>query len=56
MHKIIIEDCIQYFAERGLNAYEDDGSVFLKVNTDIEVQLSTAEVSFRADEYQNEKQ
>jgi len=50
-----MEDCIQYFAERGLTAYEDDGSVFLKVNTDIEVQLSSLEVLFRAEQYQNEK-
>jgi len=36
-------------------AYEDDGSVYLRVNDDIEVQLSTAEVIFRADEYLNDQ-
>jgi len=55
MKALTMEDCIQYFAERGLTAYEDDGSVFLKVNTDIEVQLSSLEVLFRAEQYQNEK-
>jgi len=50
-----MEDCIQYFAERGLKAYENDGRVYLKVDTDIEVQLSSSEVLFRAQEYQNEK-
>ena len=56
MNKSTIEDCIQYFNNRGLIAHEDDGSVYLHVGYDIEVQLSTAEVIFRADEYQNEKQ
>ncbi len=55
MHKIIIEDCIQYFKDRDMVAYEDDGSVYLHVGYDIEVQLSSAEVIFRADEYLNEK-
>ena len=54
MRVLTIEDCIQYFAERGMKAYEDDGSVYLKVDTDIEVQLSSSEVLFRAEEYQNE--
>ena len=51
-----IADCIQYFNNRDMIAHEDDGSVYLHVGYDIEVQLSTAEVTFRADEYQNEKQ
>lgn len=51
-----IQDCIQYFNNRDMIAHEDDGSVYLHVGYDIEVQLSTAEVVFRADEYQNEKQ
>ena len=55
MTKIIIEDCIQYFKDRDMVAHEDDGSVYLHVGYDIEVQLSTAEVIFRADEYLNEK-
>ena len=36
-------------------AHEDDGSVYLHVGYDIEVELSAEEVLFRADEYQNEK-
>ena len=56
MNKSIIEDCIQYFNNRDMIAHEDDGSVYLNVGYDIEVQLSTTEVMFRADEYQNEKQ
>ena len=56
MNKSIIEDCIQYFNNRDMIAHEDNGSVYLSVGYDIEVQLSTAEVMFRADEYQNEKQ
>ena len=55
MHKITIEDCIKYFNNRGLTAYEDNGSVYLNVNDDIEVQLSTAECEWRADEYYNDK-
>tara|TARA_Y100000114_G_scaffold134716_1_gene135087 strand:+ start:173 stop:343 length:171 start_codon:yes stop_codon:yes gene_type:complete len=56
MTKKEIEDCIQYFKSRDMIAHEDDGSVYLHVGYDIEVQLSTAEVIFRSDEYQNEKQ
>ena len=56
MNKSTIEDCIQYFNNRDMIAHEDDGSVYLNVGYDIEVQLSTSEVMFRADEYQNEKQ
>ena len=56
MNKSIIEDCIQYFNNRDMIAHEDDGSVYLHVGYDIEVQLSTAEVIFRSDEYQSEKQ
>lgn len=55
MNKSVIENCIQYFGKRGLTAYEDYGSVYLEVNTDIEVQLSSSEVLFRANEYLNEK-
>jgi len=55
MNKSTIQDCIQYFNNRDMIAYEDDGSVYLRVNDDIEVQLSTAEVIFRADEYLNDQ-
>jgi len=56
MSESTIKDCIQYFKNRDLIAHEDNGSVYLHVGYDIEVELSTAEVMFRADEYQNEKQ
>jgi hypothetical protein len=55
MNKSTIQDCIQYFNNRDMIAYEDDGSVYLRVNDDIEVQLSTAEVIFRADEHLNDQ-
>lgn len=51
MNESTIQGCINYFKERDMIAYEDDGSVYLCVGQDIEVQLSTAEVIFRADEY-----
>ena len=51
MNKSTIQDCISRFKTLGLDACEDDGSVYLRVNDKIEVQLSTTEVIFRADQH-----
>lgn len=49
-----IRDCIEHFKSRDIYAYEDDGSVYVDVGQEIHVQISSSEVSFRADEYRNE--
>ena len=56
MHKIVIEDCLKHFKSIGINAYQDDdSSVYVAVNEDIHVQISKAEIIFRADEWKNEQ-
>ena len=45
--------CIAYFKEIGHEAHEYRGAVYLYVGDGLEVELSTEEVSFRADEYIN---
>lgn len=56
MHKIVIEDCLKHFKSVGVNAYQDDdSSVYVVVNEDIHVQISKAEIVFRADEWKNEQ-
>jgi hypothetical protein len=53
MNKSIIDDCIAYFKYLGYRAYEDHGSVYVCLDRDVSVQISTAEVMWRADEYLN---
>lgn len=53
-NKTEIRNCIEHFKSRDIYAYEDDGSVYVDVGQGIHVHISSAEVSFRADEYQNE--
>jgi hypothetical protein len=54
MKKSPIQECIEHFASIGVKAYEDDGSVYVETSAKgIEVQISTAEVYFRAEENSN---
>ena len=54
LHKIVIEDCLKHFESIDVDAYQDDdSSVYVHVGFDVYVQISTAEVIFRADEYNN---
>jgi len=45
--------CLKYLALSGYDAYEYDGSVFLRVDTHLEIQLSSCEVSYRAELYKD---
>lgn len=57
MHKIIIEDCLKRFKEMGVYAYQDDNSsIFVGVSPHVDVQISDAEIVFRADEWKNEQE
>lgn len=49
----IIEDCIAYFNQEGIQAHEDDGSVYITIEGLDDVQISTAEVSYRAEIFQH---
>ena len=56
MHKTVIENCLNHFKSVGVDAYQDDeSSVYVAVNEDIHVQISTAEIFFRADEWLNQQ-
>lgn len=46
-----VELCLKYLTLAGYDAHEDDGSVFLRVDDHLEVQLSSSEVNYRADLY-----
>ena len=55
LHKSIIEDCLAYFNQfesEGISAYQDadgDGSVYVSIRGFDTVQISKAEVLYRAD-------
>ena len=55
LHKSIIEDCLAYFNQfesEGISAYVDsdgDGSVYVSIRGFDAVQISKAEVLYRAD-------
>ena len=54
MHKITIEDCLKQFKSIDVDAYQDDdSSVFVRVDDNVHVQISDAEIIFRADEWLN---
>lgn len=44
-----IEDCIAYFKQEGIPAHEDDGSVYVTIQGCGDVQISDAEVWYRAE-------
>ena len=51
MENTQVQNCLQYFASIGVEAYEDDGSVYVESSAKgVYVQVSTAEVCFRAEE------
>ena len=56
MNKSTIEDCLKRFEKMGVYAYQDDNSsVFVGVDPHVHVQISNAEIIFRADEWQNQQ-
>ena len=56
----IIEDCLAYFNQfesEGISAYVDadgDGSIYVSIRGFDSVQISTAEVVYRADQFKSE--
>jgi hypothetical protein len=53
--EIEIQQAIRWFKENCCPAYEDDGSVYIKVDGEYEIQISSSEVSYRAELYKEEK-
>ena len=52
MNKSTIEDCIECFKRFDVQAYEEDGSVFVETSMlDIFVEISKEEIIYRADQY-----
>jgi hypothetical protein len=50
-----IDKAIAYFTSEHIEAYEDDSSVYVTIG-DIDLQISTAEVNYRADLYDESKE
>ena len=46
-----IKSALQWFKDNDVPAYEDDGSIYVQAgaDADIQVQISVAEIFFRAD-------
>ena len=40
---------LQWFKENDIQAYQDDGSIYVSAGRDADVQLSTSEVDYRAE-------
>ena len=54
MHKITIEDCLKQFKSIDVDAYQDDdSSVVVRVDDYVHVQISDAEIIFRADQWKD---
>ncbi len=56
--EIETQQAIRWFKENCCHAYEDDDSVFIEVNNEdysYEIQISSSEVSYRAELYKEEK-
>jgi len=52
MNKSTIQDCVDYFKRFDIQAYEEDGSVFVETSMlDIFVEISEKEIAWRADQY-----
>ena len=54
-----LELALRWFKENDVPAYHDDGSIFVQAGRDADVQISTAEINYRADlqtDYEREKQ
>jgi hypothetical protein len=57
MNKSTIEDCLKQFKSINVDAYQDDdSSVFVRIDDYVHVQISDAEIIFRADEWLNQQQ
>jgi len=52
------QQAIRWFKKNGVHAYEDDGSVYIEVTdseeAELEIQVSSSEVSYRAELYKEE--
>jgi len=56
MNQSTIEDCLKHFESIDVSAYQDDdSSVYVHVGYDVYVQISNAEILFRADECLNQQ-
>jgi hypothetical protein len=56
MNKSIIEDCLKHFESIDVDAYQDeDSSVYVHVGFEVYVQISDAEIIFRADCWRDEQ-
>ena len=57
MNQSTIEDCLKHFESIGVDAYQDhdDNSVYVHIGYDVYIQISNAEVIFRADEWKNQQ-
>lgn len=54
-----LELALRWFKENDVPAYYDDGSIYVQAGRDADVQISTAEINYRADlqtDYEREKQ
>ena len=51
-----INQAIRWFKENCCNAYEDDGSIYIEVDGEYEIQISSSEVSYRAELYRDEEE
>ncbi len=40
---------LQWFKENDIQAYQDDGSIYVSAGMDADVQISTSEVDYRAE-------
>jgi hypothetical protein len=49
-----IKLALQWFKDNDIPANEDDGSIYVSVGEGIEVQISTAEIDWRADQQINQ--
>tara|TARA_R100001440_G_scaffold858_3_gene2817 strand:+ start:1272 stop:1436 length:165 start_codon:yes stop_codon:yes gene_type:complete len=51
MNKIVIKDCLKHFESIDVDAYEEDGSVYVNVGFEVYVEISKEETAFRADQW-----
>lgn len=49
-----IKSALQWFKDNDVPAYEDDGSIYVQAGRDADVQISKAEIFYRADLQQQE--
>lgn len=49
MDKNKIKLALQWFKDNDVSAYEDDGSIYIVAGRNADVQITTAEISYRAE-------